>query len=195
MQNDPILGANDGASGVGVLMEIGRQLNSHKPGVGVDIIFFDAEDYGTPDHLNLPQKEDTWCLGSQYWSANMHELGYFPRYGILLDMVGAENAMFYKEGVSNYYAPDIVRKVWSIASKIGYSNYFIDMDGGQVTDDHLYVNQIANIPSIDIIQHDPTTSSRFGDYWHTHNDNMSVINKNTLKAVGQTVTTVVFYED
>jgi len=194
LRDNPILGANDGASGVGVLMEVGRQLGITNPNIGVDIIFFDAEDYGTPDHLDLPYKEDTWCLGSQYWSNNMHELGYFPMYGVLLDMVGAKNALFYKEQVSMYFAPDIVRKVWGTASKLGYSNYFIDMDGGQVIDDHLYVNKIARIPSIDIIQHDPTTDSKFGSFWHTHDDNMDVIDKETLKAVGQTLTAVIFYE-
>ena len=194
LQNNPILGANDGASGVGVLLEMGRLLAQYKPDVGVDIIFFDAEDYGTPDHLDLPYKEDTWCLGSQYWSVNMHVMGYYPMYGILLDMVGAEKATFYKEVVSDYFAPDVVRKVWNIASKIGYSQYFIDQKGGQVTDDHLYVNRIAKIPSIDIIHHDPNTESRFGEFWHTHDDNMDVINKETLKAVGQTLMSVIFYE-
>ena len=193
-RSEPILGANDGASGIGVLMELGRLLMKSEPKLGVDLIFFDAEDYGTPDNLDLPQEPDTWCLGSQYWAANLHEFGYFPRYGILLDMIGAKNAMFYKEGVSKYYAPSVVRKVWSIADKIGYSNYFVDADGGQITDDHLYVNKIAGIPSIDIIQNDPSTDSHFGAYWHTHNDNMDVIDKNTLKAVGQTLITVIFYE-
>lgn len=193
-RNEPILGANDGASGVGVLMEIGRLLKDNEPNLGIDIIFFDAEDYGTPDNMGLDPGKDTWCLGSQYWATNMHEFGYYPRYGILLDMVGAENAMFYKEGISKYYAPSLVRKVWATADKIGYSNYFIDSDGGQITDDHLYINQITGIPCIDIIQHDPSTNSNFGSYWHTHNDNMDMINRQTLKAVGQTVLTVIYNE-
>ncbi|MCF8374138.1 MAG: M28 family peptidase [Bacteroidales bacterium] len=194
-RDQPILGANDGASGIGVLMEIGRILKDHPIKMGVDIIFFDAEDYGTPDHKDLPYAPDTWCLGSQYWSHNMHVLGYYPRYGILLDMVGAKGATFYKEQVSLKYAPDVVQKVWGMASKLGYSSYFVSQQGGQVIDDHLYVNQIAHIPSIDIIQHDPTTFSNFGMYWHTHNDNMDVIDRNTLKAVGQTLIGVLVYEE
>lgn len=191
----PILGANDGASGVGILMEVGRILKDYPIKMGVDIIFFDAEDYGTPDHKDLPYAPDTWCLGSQYWSANMHVLGYYPRFGILLDMVGAKGATFYKEQISLKYAPDVVQKVWGMAAKLGYGNYFLSQQGGQVIDDHLYVNQIAHIPSINIIQHDPTTFSNFGAYWHTHNDNMDVIDRNTLKAVGQTLIGVLFNEE
>ncbi len=195
LRDKPILGANDGASGVGVLMEVGRILKDHKIKMGVDIIFFDAEDYGTPDNKGLPYKPDTWCLGSQHWSKNMHELGYYPRYGILLDMVGAKGATFYQEQHSVQFAPGLVKKVWNIASKLGYSNYFIHQQGGQVIDDHIYVNKVAHIPSINIIQHDPSTFSNFGAYWHTHNDNMDVIDRNTLKAVGQTLLNVLFLEE
>ena len=195
LRDNPILGANDGASGVGVLMEIGRILRDHNIKMGVDIIFFDTEDYGTPDHKGLPYQPDTWCLGSQYWARNMHKLGYYPRYGILLDMVGAKNATFYKEQHSVQYAPDLVNKVWSVGAKLGYSNYFVPQMGGQVIDDHIYVNRIAHIPSINIIQHDPSTFSHFGSYWHTHNDNMDVIDRNTLKAVGQTLLYVLFNEE
>ncbi len=193
-RDDPILGANDGASGVGVLMEIGRQLGMSPSNVGVDIIFFDAEDYGTPDHLDLPRKEDSWCLGSQYWSSNMHQMGYYPRYGILLDMVGAKGAMFYKEQVSMGYAPGIVNKVWNIAHELGYASVFVNDRGGMITDDHVYVNAVAGIPAINIIQHDPETATNFGAYWHTHDDNLDVIDKTTLKMVGHTVITTVYRE-
>lgn len=194
LKNKPILGANDGASGVGVLLEIARIISKKNPSVGIDIIFFDAEDYGQPEFKSLDYKEDTWCLGSQYWSRNMHKQNYYAQFGILLDMVGAKNALFTKEGTSMYYAPGIVEKVWNTASKIGYSDYFLFQKTNQITDDHLYINQIAGIQCIDIIQHDPTTSSRFGSYWHTHNDNMDVIDKNTLKAVGQTLLEVIYNE-
>ena len=193
-RDNPIIGANDGASGVGVLMELGRQIGIKNTNLGIDIIFFDAEDYGIPDHRNIPHKENTWCLGSQYWVKNIHKAQYYARYGILLDMVGAKNAMFYQEQISYYYAPSIVNKVWSAAINSGFSNYFTFNKGGQITDDHLYVNQIANIPSIDIIQHDPSTKSNFGSYWHTHNDNLDVIDKNTLYAVGQTLLYVIYNE-
>lgn len=194
LQNKPILGANDGASGVGVLLEVARIIGQKNTSVGVDIIFFDSEDYGQADFKKADYQEDTWCLGSQYWAKNLHKPNYYAQFGILLDMVGAKDALFTKEGTSMYFAPGIVEKVWNTASKIGYSDYFLFQKTNAVTDDHLYVNQIAGIQCIDIIQHDPTTNSRFGAYWHTHNDNMDVIDKNTLKAVGQTLLEVIYNE-
>lgn len=186
-------GANDGASGVGVLLEIARQLNIKTPNIGVDIVFFDAEDYGQPQGTSNP-KAATWCLGSQYWARNLHQPNYKAEYGILLDMVGAENAVFTQEAISMYYAPSIVEKVWNIAAELGYSNYFPFRETAHVgEDDHLYVNRIAKIPSIDIIQYDASTAA-FAPHWHTHDDNMDVINKNTLKAVGQVVLATVFNE-
>ncbi len=190
----PIPGANDGGSGVGVLLEIARHLQANPPKVGVDIILFDLEDYGTPDHLNLPKGEDTWCLGSQYWTKNLHKFGYYPRYGILLDMVGASGALFYQEQVSMYFAPGVVNKVWSIAHEIGFGSLFIRKPGGQITDDHLYVNRNTGIPCINIIQYDPGSVSSFGSYWHTHSDNIDIIDKFTLKAVGQTVLETIYRE-
>ncbi|TAJ14868.1 M28 family peptidase [Marinilabiliaceae bacterium JC017] len=193
-RNTPILGANDGASGVGVLLEIARQLGKTDHHLGIDIIFFDAEDYGTPDHKNMPYKEDTWCLGSQYWAKNPHTPNYRAKYGILLDMVGARDALFYKERYSMQYAPNIVEKVWNTAADIGYLRHFSYDLGGQITDDHVYVATIRNIPCIDIIQHDPMSETSFGTYWHTHDDTMENIDKNTLKAVGQTVLEVIYSE-
>ncbi len=192
--NQPIDGANDGGSGVGVLLEIARQIGQSGHPLGIDIILFDAEDYGQPAHLNLPYKEDTWCLGSQYWGRNMHKHGYTARYGILLDMVGAKNALFYKELYSLEFAPELVNRVWNTAADKGFGQYFAYDQGGMITDDHVYVNQLTNIPCIDIIQHDPASSTSFGSYWHTHNDNMDNIDKNTLKAVGQTVLEVIYDE-
>ena len=194
-RNDPILGANDGASGVGVLLEVARLLQDDTLDVGVDIIFFDAEDYGTPDHIQVKEyKQDTWCLGSQYWGKNPHVPNYYAKYGILLDMVGAPNATFYQELHSKQFAPRIVKKVWNAANDLGYGNHFVYDNGGMITDDHVYVTNLTGIPCIDIIQYDPGTSSSFGSYWHTHMDNMEMIDKNTLKAVGQTVLQVIYNE-
>ena len=190
----PIDGANDGASGVGLLIEIARLLSLHPSPVGVDIVFFDVEDYGQPN-TNDPQKEDTWCLGSQYWSKNPHKQGYKANFGILLDMVGAEDATFTQEGISKNFAQDILNKVWRAAGRAGYGSYFSEQSTGSITDDHYYINEIAKIPTIDIIQHDATTQSGFYKYWHTVNDNISNINKNTLRAVGQTLLTVIFEEN
>lgn len=193
-QNEPILGANDGASGVGVLLEIARQINMKAPEVGVDIIFFDAEDYGNPTFAkNVPEGE-WWALGSQYWSKNPHVENYKANYGILLDMVGAKNSTFFREGHSMYYAENIVEKIWSTARQLGYNKYFIGKDGGWITDDHLYVNRDRGIPSVDIIHLNEKTGFGFGDFWHTHKDDMSVIDKTTLGVVGQTVMEVIYKE-
>jgi len=189
----PIDGVNDGASGVGVLLEIARQLSIKAPAVGVDILLLDGEDYGAPED-EQSQVEDDWALGSQYWSRNPHKPAYSAAYGILLDMVGAEGATFHLEGTSMYYAPDIMNKVWRIAAKIGYSSFFIAEQSPAITDDHVYINQIRQIPTIDIIQHDPSTETGFYRHWHTLNDNLAGIDKQTLKAVGQTVLTTVYLE-
>lgn len=189
----PILGANDGASGVGALLEIARLINKKQPELGIDIIFFDAEDYGAPEFYKGEHKEEYWCLGTQYWAKNPHVQGYNARFGILFDMVGGKSATFYKESYSNKYAKDVVKKVWEKANSLGYGNYFINEDGGAVTDDHLFVNTIARIPSIDIIPSDQKDGG-FGSFWHTLNDSMDVIDKSTLKAVGQTVLEVIYNE-
>lgn len=190
----PVMGANDGASGVGVLLEMARQFGLKNPNIGVDVVFFDAEDYGAPQDYQS-SSEDAWCLGSQYWSASPHIPGYSARYGILLDMVGAPNATFYKEEVSMYYAANVVEKVWSAAANLGFGNYFRDEKMGPITDDHLYVNKLAGIPSIDIIHYrNEGQNSGFGHYWHTVNDTMENIDKNTLFAVGTTLMHVVYNE-
>ncbi len=193
--NKPILGANDGASGVGVLIEIARLLKNSKSNIGIDIILFDAEDDGPPHNTDYENIEgEWWCLGSQYWATNPHKPFYTSRFGVLLDMVGAKDATFAKEGVSLHFAPDVVNKVWNIAKQIGYSNYFVDKNSPSITDDHLYINELTNIPTIDIIQYDPSSKSGFYVNWHTQKDNMEGIDKNTLKAVGQTVLQLIYQE-
>ncbi len=190
----PIDGANDGASGVGVLLEIARQLGKLPIRVGVDIILFDAEDYGQPEfYQGAGDSSRSWALGSQYWSRRPHKLGYSARYGILLDMVGAKGAQFARERYSMQFAPWLVERVWNEAATLGYGNYFVDADGGYVLDDHIYVNA-AGVPTIDIIQYNPKSESGFYEHWHTVNDTMEGIDKNTLKAVGQTVLSVIYNE-
>ena len=192
--SQPILGANDGGSGVGVLLEIARNINLKNPKIGVDIIFFDAEDYGQPENSKFPTMNDSWCLGSQYWSKNPHKQNYFAKYGILLDMVGGKDAEFWQEGISSYYASNIIKKVWDIAHNIGYSNFFIYKKSPQIMDDHYYVNTITGIPTIDIIEYDPFSKTNFNKHWHTHADNMNNVDRETLKAVGQTVMSVIYSE-
>jgi glutaminyl-peptide cyclotransferase len=195
--NTPIDAANDGGSGVGVLLEIARVIQEAKvkPNVGVDIIFFDVEDTGEPHDFKGKSGENSWCLGSQYWAKNKHKSNYTAYYGILLDMVGARGATFPYEGNSMQFAPMIVRNIWDIASRLGYEKIFIQEQGGGITDDHVAVNEIAKIQMIDILEFHPNDADGFGKYHHTHQDNMSVIDKGTMKAVGQTVLTVLYQEE
>ncbi len=190
----PVQGANDGASGVGVLLEVARILQEKAPDLGIDIIFFDAEDYGTPTFVHDIPSGEGWCLGSEYWSKNPHVPGYKARFGILLDMVGAPDATFYKEAISRQYAQGIVEKVWGTARDLGYGKYFIDKNVGGITDDHVPVNENRGIPSVDIIHLDLNTDSNFGWYHHTTKDDMNNVSKETLKSVGQTVLEVVYKE-
>ncbi|MFK8007244.1 MAG: M28 family peptidase [Saprospiraceae bacterium] len=187
-QKEAILGADDGASGVGMLIEIARQISLNKIDLGIDIVLFDAEDQGLSGG-----KETDWCLGSQHWSRNLHT-PHKPKFGILLDMAGAKNAQFTKDEVSMTYAPKVMNKVWKIAQERGYGNFFVDQNSGPLIDDHKFVNEIATIPMIDIINRPATSRSGFGHYWHTHDDNMNVIDKKTLRAVGQTVLAVIYKE-
>jgi hypothetical protein len=193
-QNSPILGANDGGSGVGVLIELARLFGKKKKKIGVDIILFDAEDYGQPENSKHPIMQNSWCLGSQYWSNNPHKQNYFARYGILLDMVGAKNATFRHEEISCYYGLNILQKVWRKASRLGFGDYFLFENAKQIIDDHYYVNKITGIPTIDIIEYDPSTATNFNKHWHTHEDDMDNIDKHTLNAVGQTLLDVVYNE-
>lgn len=193
--HEPILGANDGASGVAVLLEIARAVHraAEKPEVGIDIMFFDLEDYGAPAFSDNRQP-DTYCLGSQHWGKTPHVPNYSAYYGILLDMVGGKDARFGKEGYSREYAPKIVEKVWRKGAELGHDAYFVYQETQPIIDDHLYVNKLAGIPMIDIIQFDDSTPHYFGPYWHKHDDNLELVSKETLQAVGETVLHVLYYE-
>jgi Zn-dependent M28 family amino/carboxypeptidase len=194
-QSQAILGADDGGSGVGVLLEIARQLQQNPLEIGVDIIFFDLEDWGQPSFSSDWVQGDWWCIGSKYWSEQPHIEDYKANYGILLDMVGSANATFLKEGYSLQYASNVVDKIWSTAVKLGYTSYFLPQRGGYITDDHLPVNQHHRAPSANIINLKQDTRTGFAPHWHTHRDDMRNIDKNTLKAVGQTVMEVIYTEN
>jgi Zn-dependent M28 family amino/carboxypeptidase len=196
-KNEPIDAANDGASGVGVLLEIARNLHEtkNKPAVGVDIVLFDLEDHGEPEDYAGEHKPNSWALGSQHWAANLVPANYRPYYGILLDMVGGKGAMFPHEGTSMQYAPGIVRSVWATAADLGYSNLFVDQDAFGISDDHTAVNEIAKIQMIDMIDLRAVNGGfEFGSFHHTHADNLANIDKSTLKAVGQTLLQVLYRE-
>ena len=195
LHNTPIDGANDGASGVGVLLEMARQFQLKNTKVGIDIVLFDIEDWGPPHEMQIAYDEENWGLGSQYWSQNPHEYGYSAAFGILLDMVGAKNAEFTREYHSDREAKFVVDLVWSTASDMGYGGVFIDEPGGAITDDHYFVNKYAKIPSIDIIHLDPNSKNRsFFDHWHTIDDNIEHIDKQSLQIVGDVLMTVIYNE-
>ena len=192
----PVMAANDGASGVAVMLELARLLQHHDSArVAVDFICFDAEDWGVPQWESQAYA-DSWALGSQYWSSNPS-----PRkpdayqYGILLDMVGGQGAKFYHEGYSLQYARSVVEKVWQAAGAAGYGSIFVNKEMGHITDDHVPVNETAHIPCIDIINHYPDCEqSSFGPTWHTVSDDMQHIDRNTLRAVGQTLVQLIYSE-
>lgn len=186
--HEPILGADDGGSGVAVLLELARIMSENTPAIGVDILLFDGEDYGHESDL------DFYFLGARHWAANPPVAGYSPRFGILLDMVGARGATFLQEGFSMRYAPTLVENVWNVASELGYDSFFVKRRGGAVADDHMIVNQVAQIPMINIINYrSPDGQSvEFAPHWHTHNDNMDIIDKQTLQAVGDVLVEIIY---
>ena len=196
-------GANDGASGVGVLLEIARQLglrmdstNDQMANVPVDIIFFDCEDSGSPRLYTGPEREDTWCLGSQLWATNYAQkitnqqsqiTNAQYQYGIVLDMVGAPDASFPRELYSTNYASNYQQQIWRAAEQLGYGSMFNNKQSYPITDDHYYINRIAGIPCVDIIHYDVRNNTGFPWWWHTRKDDMSNISKSTLQAVGEVV--------
>ncbi len=184
----PIDAANDAGSGIAVMLEIARDLQKKAPDIGVVILMEDAEDYG------VSQDADSYALGAQFWAKSLDKTKYIADYGILLDMVGAPNARFLEEEFSMKYAPNVVDKVWQQAKLSGTSNFFVMQPAAGITDDHLPINTIASIPTIDIVDYDQSRPKGFGYYWHTHADNMKIIDKGTLKAVGQTLLDVIFSE-
>jgi hypothetical protein len=190
MHDQPFDAANDGASGVAVILEMARQIQKKQPNVGVDFILWDIEDYGKAN--DETPNETTWCIGSQYWAKNLSiKDNNKPLYAINLDMVGGSNAQFTQDEISRKYAPNIVKKVWDIGNEIGYSAYFLNINSGSLIDDHFWVNQ-AGIPCVDIIHY--ADGAGFYMNWHTQLDNLNNIDRNTLNAVGQTVLETIYRE-
>ncbi|HED06318.1 MAG TPA: M28 family peptidase, partial [Ignavibacteria bacterium] len=185
-RDKPILGANDGGSGSSILLELARLLKTHKVNYGVDLVFFDGEDYGKENDLN------NFCIGSKYFAAKLN-INDIPAFGILLDMVGDKQAVFPEEQYSLQYAPGVVNMIWNIAAHLNAGD-FSSKRGGAIYDDHIPLNQ-AGLPTIDIID-----SGLIGDrspikrrnYWHSENDTMKNIGKNTLQQVGNVLTYLIY---
>lgn len=190
-RKQPVMGANDGASGCGVMMELARMAAQQNPQVGIDLLFTDAEDYGAPDDWKGSHDADFWALGTQAWCKEKRKVGYRAQYGILLDMVGAPDASFYHEYYSKRYAREYLNVVWDKARQLGYSDLFIASDGAGVTDDHVSVNEILGIPCIDIID-TRTDDQTFYPHWHTTHDTYDKLSISTIQKVGNVLTSLLW---
>jgi glutaminyl-peptide cyclotransferase len=177
--DEPIDGANDGASGVAVLLHLADILARHAPPIGVDILLVDGEDYG-------PGEADMY-LGAKHF-AQHHIHGYRPLYGILVDMVADRQPLFPVEGNSSRLAPEVVERVWGVAEQIGLGAYFPRRIGAWVTDDHIPLNQ-AGLRTINIIDFDYGPRNA---YWHTHQDVVENTGPLGLELVGRVLTAVIY---
>ena len=191
-RKQPVMGANDGASGVGILLELARLCNEKLPQVGIDIFLTDAEDYGAPEDWSGPHDEKWWALGTQMWCKQAAKEGYRAQYGILLDMVGSANATFYREYYSERYASSFVNEIWQNAARLGYGDLFINQGGGGVTDDHVFVNRMLQIPCVDIIDTRTDTDGTFCPEWHTTYDTIDNISRETLGKVGRVLVSLLW---
>lgn len=180
MRNKPIMAADDGAASVAVILEILRQIKLQNiEDIGIDVAFVDIEDTG--------KDGDGWCQGSEFYAKSIALDKDKAEYAILLDMVSAKGALFTLEQYSKLYAEFHQNELWSLAARLGYSSYFKKEEGGAITDDHVSIIKYARIPAVDIINYDPNSSSGFPSHWHTQNDNIQIIDKETMTAVGETV--------
>lgn len=187
LHNQPVIAANDGASGVAVMLEVARLLPQLKTQRAVHFVCFDLEDYGNSAH------ENTFALGAEHWAKHC-TTAYEG--GILLDMVGGKDARFYYEGFSLHYAQSLLSRFWSAARTAGAAAFFPQENGGTIDDDHKPMNQIAGIPTIDIIPYYQMAGvPSFGPTWHTTHDTPENISRETLRAVGQTLTQFLYEYD
>ena len=195
----PIPGANDGASGVAILLQIAEDISKadSKPNIGIDYVFFDAEDGGKPESFQGNPLNDYggYLMGSEYWAKNPHKENYSAFYGVLLDMVGGFDATFHKDKISMRVAPSIVNKIWNTAASKGYGSLFLPSQGGDILDDHIPVIQHREIPMIDIIDQKINGDQTFYKHWHKHSDDINAIDKNTLEAVGETLLLTLYNEN
>lgn len=178
-RDQPIPGANDGASGTAVLLELAELFRRQPPPVGVDLLLVDGEDYG-------PGEPDMY-LGAKYFARNLPP-GYAPLYGVLLDMVGDQNPRFPVEGNSAQLAPEVVQRVWGTAAELGYGDVFVDETSFPISDDHLPLNE-AGIRTVDVIDFDYGPGNRF---WHTPRDVPANTSAESLRIVGEVIAALVY---
>lgn len=184
-------GANDGASGVAVILELARHLKSEQPDVGVDFLLTDVEDYGAP--ASEQDTESSWALGAQYFADNtLYTPSQRPAFGILLDMVGGKDAKFYREYFSEMNSRLTNDKVWNAAQAEGVTR-FVNERRGAVTDDHQHITR-AGIPCVDIIECSNDHTCQFPPHWHTMDDNIEAIDHATLQDVGRVMMRVIYTE-
>lgn len=166
----PVPGANDGASGVAILLGVADALkrNPPPPGVGVDLLFVDGEDYGTFPSTDV-------LLGSKYYASHLPQ-GPKPVFAVLFDMVGDRSLQIYQEGYSLTGAPEVVERVWNVAARMGHDSVFIAASRHSITDDHIPLQE-AGIHAIDVIDFDYP-------YWHTPEDTADKVSARSLQIVG-----------
>ncbi len=178
-KNEPILAANDGGSGVGMLLEFARSVQPQTLPYGLDLIFWDAEDLGRPGDPY------SYCLGSQAFAKNPKPAGYKAAWGINFDMVGRKGTVFGIEKFSEAYAPDLIKRIWDAAKAVGANSIFGSHRFGPVVDDPVFITKGLGIPMVNLIAMGP--DGKFPPEWHTHDDTMKVISKDVLQALGDTV--------
>ena len=172
----PVPGANDGASGVAVLLGVADALRKQRPTIGVDLLFVDGEDYG-----RFEDSTET-LIGARYYAAHQAP-GNTPLFAVLFDMVGDRELQIYQEGNSVLGAPEVVKRVWDTAKAMGYAGSFIDTPKHTLTDDHLPLQQVG-IRAIDVIDFDYA-------YWHTPDDTLDKLSAQSLQTVGDVAVGVV----
>jgi glutaminyl-peptide cyclotransferase len=175
-QRLPVPGANDGASGVAVLLGVADALKAKAPAGGVDLLFVDGEDYG-----NFADSNDV-LIGSRYFAAHQ-PLGYPPLYAVLFDMVGDKNLDIYYEGNSQTVAPEVVDRVWRTARDLGYGRFFLPGVKHTLIDDHVSL-QRAGVHAIDVVDFDYP-------YWHTTDDTIDKVAAASLQVVGDVAVALV----
>jgi len=185
-RSKPILGANDGASGVAVLLMLADIFAGEAPPIGVDLLLVDAEDQGRSGDL------DNFCLGIKAFLPEMNELlgGVRPQYAVLVDMVGDAELTLPMEYHSWRDARQLVRRIWNLAQELGYDQFRFEM-GPAVYDDHVPLLE-AGIPAVDIIDFDYPNTEK--NYWHTLEDTPDKCSAESLEAVGTVLTTLIYSE-